>query len=417
MRPLVLLSLLAWGAAAAAAESPPDLPPPAEVARILKSAPTVRAADSQVRVEEANRERLEAGPYEWNLRLGTQRRRVTPAAAPNERFYETSAGIERSLRLPGKAAIDAELGARGVDIAETARGDAVHEAGRALLKGWFVWLREGETARQWSEQAGLLGKHAQGVQRRQQLGDAARLDSVQAEAAQAQAQAQLAQARVRQRTAAEDLRRRYPGLALPETVPLSEPQPVVGDEAEWVAAILEHSHELGVARGEAQRATVAARRGSSDLIPDPTLGVHVARERGGEENVLGVTLSIPLPGQARRAGAEAARAQADAASSREAAALQKVTAEAAALYHAASAARGTWEASRQAALRLEQAAAMTARAYQLGEGTLVDLLNARRQANEAALAARLAQLEALELRYRLFLDAHRLWPLDDHGDH
>jgi outer membrane protein TolC len=55
---------------------------------------------------------------------------------------------------------------------------------------------------------------------------------------------------------------------------------------------------------------------------------------------------------------------------------------------------------------------MTARAYQLGEGSLSDLLTARRLANEAQLASRLAQLDALELRYRLLLDAHRLWDLD-----
>ena len=412
---VLLLALLAG--AATAAEETSDLPPAAVVARILKAAPTVRAADSMVRAEEANRSRLEAGPYEWTVRLGGQRRRVNTGAAPEQRFHETEAGIERPLRLPGKAALDAELGAKGVEIAETSRGDALHEASRGLLKGWFVWLREGETARQWAEQAGLLSQYAQGVQRRQQLGDAARLDAVQAEAAQAQAQAQLTQARVRQRTAAEELRRRYPGLPLPDSVTLSEPQEIAGSEGDWVNAILEHSHELGVARGEAQRATVAAGRSSRDLVPDPTLGVHVGRERGGEENILGVTLSIPLPGQARRATADAALAHADAASSREAAALQKVSVEAASLYHAASAARSSWEASRQAAIQLRQAAEMTARAYQLGEGTLVELLNARRLANEAGLAARVAQLDALELRYRLFLDAHRLWPLDDHGDH
>ena len=55
---------------------------------------------------------------------------------------------------------------------------------------------------------------------------------------------------------------------------------------------------------------------------------------------------------------------------------------------------------------------MTARAYQLGEGSLNDLLAARRLANEAQLSARLMQLDALELRYRLLLDAHQLWAMD-----
>ena len=40
------------------------------------------------------------------------------------------------------------------------------------------------------------------------------------------------------------------------------------------------------------------------------------------------------------------------------------------------------------------------------------LLAARRLANEAQLSARLMQLDALELRYRLLLDAHQLWAMD-----
>jgi len=110
--------------------------------------------------------------------------------------------------------------------------------------------------------------------------------------------------------------------------------------------------------------------------------------------------------------ASAALAEAGVASSREAATDQKITAEAAALYHSAVAALTTWQASRSAAERLKRAADMTARAYQLGEGSLNDLLAARRLANEGQLAAKLAQLEALESRYRLLLDAHQLWDLD-----
>ena len=119
-----------------------------------------------------------------------------------------------------------------------------------------------------------------------------------------------------------------------------------------------------------------------------------------------------MPGGARQAVASAALAEADVAHRREAAATQKITAEAAALYHSANSARISWNASRSAADRLTRAADMTARAYQLGEGNLNDLLTARRLANEAQLAARLSQLNALELRYRLLLDAHWIWDLD-----
>ena len=222
----------------------------------------------------------------------------------------------------------------------------------------------------------------------------------------------MAQVRARQTTASEDLRRRFPGLPLSEPASIAEPQAIAGSESEWLEAILEHSHELGIARGETQRAQVIAGRAGNDRLPDPTVGVHIARERSNEEHILGAYITIPLPGGARQAVASATLAEADVAYRREAATTQKVTAEAAALYHSANAALTSWNASRSAADRLTRAADMTARAYQLGEGTLNDLLTARRLANEAQLAARLSQLEALELRYRLLLDAHKIWDLD-----
>ena len=50
--------------------------------------------------------------------------------------------------------------------------------------------------------------------------------------------------------------------------------------------------------------------------------------------------------------------------------------------------------------------------YELGEGSLAEVLLARRQALEAEQAAVVAVFEAAELRYRLLLDAHALWDFD-----
>lgn len=406
-----LVPMLAVGAVQAA-ETTPYLPPAEVVARVLRSHPAVLASVSQVTAEEANRTRLEAGDYEWNVRLGSQRRRSNPVAAPAERFSEWNAGLERPLRLPGKAADDAALGSAGVALAETGRGDALHEAGRELLRTWFLWLKESAAAAQWDEQVRLLSLQAAGTQRRLQLGDAARLETIQAEAALAQAEAQAVQAHARRESAAEDLRRRFPGLPVVEPAASdtpADPPAIAGGPGEWVDAIVAHSHELGLARGEALKAQIAAARSGRDRLPDPTLGLHVSGERGGEDRIVGAYVSIPLPGDGRRAVAEGALAQAAAASHREAAAQRKVTAEAAALHQSATAALAALQASRSAAERLVRAAEMSARAYALGEGSLVEVLAARRLANEAQLAARLARLEAFERSYRLLFDAHRLW--------
>lgn len=393
-------------------ETFPNLPPREAVIQVLRAQPSVQAAGGQIQVEEANRRRLEAGNHEWSLRLGGQQRKATPNGSPNERFTEWNAAVERPLRLPGKAALDSEIGSLGVNLAETAQGDTLHESSRNLLKSWFIWLRESATAAQWREQSALLEQQSKALKRRLQLGDTSRLEQIQAEAAQAQAEAQLAQARVRQRSAHEDLRRRFPGLPLQEQESVAAPEPVKGTAEEWINAILEHNHELALARGEAQRAQSLAGRSSRERLPDPTVGVQFSRERGGEENVMGAYISIPLPGSARFAASDASRAQVGVASSREAAVRQRIEAEAAQLYATAVAAIDSWQSSRIAAEHLTRAAEMTTRSYQLGEGTLSDLLAGRRLANEARLAARLMQLEALELRYRLLLDAHRLWDFD-----
>ncbi|MBL8429453.1 MAG: TolC family protein [Dechloromonas sp.] len=412
MKIIITILLTGLSSYALAAEPTPNLPPVDVVARVLRANPTVQAASSQIQVEAANRNRLEAGQYEWNVRLGGQQRKSKPALNPEERFNEWNAALERPIRLPGKASLDAELGAAGIGLAETAHGDALHESSRTLLKLWFVWLRESTAAAQWTEQFALLEKQSKGIQRRQQLGDAAKLESIQSEAAQAQAETQLAQARLRQRTAAEDLRRRFPGLPLTEPTQIAEPLAITGQENDWLEAIFKQSHELGIARGESQKAQLAANRSSRDQLPDPTVGMHVSSERGGEDHIVGAYISIPLPGGGRRATADASLAQVSAANYRESAVRQKIEAEAASLYQSATAAIPTWQSSRHAAERLTRAAEMNARAYQLGEGSLNDLLTARRFANEAQLMAKLLQLEALELGYRLRLDAHQLWDLD-----
>lgn len=412
--PAALAALLAaFAGASVAAEPTPGLPPADIVARVLRASPAVQAAAGQVAVEDAHRRRLEAGHYEWNVRLGGQQRRTRPALGGDERFVEWNAAVERPLRLPGKAANDAELGAASVALAETAHGDALHEGSRSLLKAWFAWLRENAAAAQWRDQVALLDRQAAAIRRRQQLGDAARLEGIQGDAALAQATAQLAQAEVRRQIAGEELRRSFPGLPLAEPADIGDAQPVAGGVEEWVVAVLEHSHELGVARGETQRARLAAERAGRDRLPDPTVGIQYSRERAGEEQVVGAYISLPLPGGGRRAGADAAYAHAESQALREAAVGRRISAEAATSYYAASAAQASWQAGRDAARQLGRAADMTARAYQLGEGSLGELLNARRLANEAGLAERLLRLDALETRYRLLLDAHRLWVLDE----
>lgn len=411
---LFATALVSLGANAAGEELRdfPNLPPTREVARLLADAPAIRAALAQRDVETANRSRLEAGPHEWNLRAGSQQHRTRPNNLPGERFSEWSAALERPLRLPGKAGLDADIGQAGVALADTAIGDARHELSRFLLKSWFDWLRESESLAQWTQQVALLERQSTAVSRRQKLGDAAGIEAIQAEAALAQARAQLAQATSREQAALATLQQRFPGLQAPVRTSLTELETLSGDAESWVARVLEHNHELAMAEGERTRASLLAERARRERLPDPSVGVAWSRERGGEENIVGAYISIPLPGGARSAAADAAGAQQVAAGHRAGAVRQKIAAEAAALFHSARAAVPAWQAARTAAQRLNESARLSERAYQLGEGNLSELLASRRLANEAELAARTQQIEALALRYQLLLDTHQLWPLD-----
>ena len=409
MKPLLFLCLLASATIAQSADYP-DLPTTSLVDQVFSQYPPVLEAQSGIRLEEANRQRLQAGPHETTLRFSGQQREVR--LAPSQQFNEWELGAERAFRLPGKSMLDKQLGEQGVAQARLAYGDARHEAGRALLKGWFAWLRERQQATQWQAQVDSLKEQLAIVNKRFKAGDAPRLEQMAAEAALAQAEAGLVQAKFREQNAVNDLLRRFPGLTLPDQLALSEPQSIGGDTAYWRQQILEHNHELAAARADSRRWQLAVSRSEAEQIPDPSLGLHYASERGGEERILGLSLAVPLGGKARAAATESARAQAEMASHRESAVLAKLEAEAESLFTGAQAAQQSALSSRKAALSLNASSELAARAYALGETGLTDMLLAKRLALEANLSAVLAQIDANEARYRLLLDSHQLWPID-----
>ena len=385
------------------------LPDSAVVEQVLSASPRVKAAVAQMRAESARSDALASGSYEWNANLSAQRRRADAANGGTDRFTEWSAGVERTVRLPGKAAMDRALGEGGVEMATIAREDAFHEASRDLLAAWFEWLRGVALAEQWQSQVASLETQARAVARRNELGDASKLDVVQADAALAQARAELATALALRDAAAESLSRRYPDLPLNAPAELIAPGEVAGQESAWLDALMAHSHGLRLAQSRSRLAGMHARRVSRERTPDPTFGVFFSRERGGEEQVIGAQVSIPIAGGARRASASAAVAEADAVAQMEADALREATAEASTEVLRAKASRAAWVASRDASEQMGAAARMTERAYRLGEGSFDELLLAQRRANEAALNARQRHLDALESYYRLSLDAGRLW--------
>ncbi|MBK6677144.1 MAG: TolC family protein [Rhodocyclaceae bacterium] len=408
-----LLMVLALPAAVAAADHA-DLPPRVQVERALHEHPIVRAAEAGVRAEEANRSRLEAGPHEYALKLSGQQRRDRPLDIT---YREHEVGVERAIRLPGKATIDAELGAAGVEQARVAFGDALHESSRLLLKIWFDWQREVAAIQDWRVQVAILQRQREVIVKRVGAGDAARLEALLAEAQLAQAQAQLAQAEARGADAASALSQDFPAVRLPEVIDATTPRPVAESDEQWRARIVEHNHELRVAVLATRRGRLTAQRLDADRLADPTVGLRMASERGGQEHIIGLQLTIPLGGTVRLASARAAAADADAVAAREARVRARVEAEAKRTVAAARSTHVQWQRLTDVAQRMANNANLLEKAWRLGEGQFGDLQTARRQAIEARLAESQARLDANEAHYRLLLDAHALWSLDDDADH
>lgn len=398
-----------WLPSLAAAVDYPDLPPAKLVEKALRSHPAVLAAQAGIDVGAAARDRLSAGPHEFNLRLGSAQRNET---ATDLRFPEKQIGIERAFRLPGKAAKDAEIGAAVIEQAADAYGDALHETARLLLKAWFDWRRESAAADEWRAQVDVLRRQSDIAAKRVAAGDAARIETLLTAAQETQAEAQLAQAENRRQLAAGVLAQHFPSLPLPAHVGIGAPEPPAQSFETWREKFLEHSHELNLARATARRQQLQAQRADADRTPDPTLGLVWSSEWNGRERVLGVAVSIPLPGGARAAAARGALAESTAAAAREAQTLAKVEGEARRTLQSAANAHAQWQRLAEVAARMDENARLLEKAWRFGEGQIADLLTARRHASEARLAATLAQLDAAEACYRLMLDTHGLWAFD-----
>jgi len=384
----------------------PDLPPAAQVERALDESLLVKNAISNMGLEQANQRKLNSGPYEFNLRAGSSQRRI---ADIGQRLKEWDVALERQIRLPGKAGIDRDIGAAGVARADYALGDAHHEAGRLLLKLWFNWQREQVSAMLWQQQVGLLRQQALMTEKRGKAGDAPRLELNQAQAASAQAGVSWHQAQLRAQLAANELSYSFPAISLPEQAVLSLPTAIEHDQAYWETHILDDNHELGMAETQRHIQQQLVLRSRADQIPDPTVGLRYANEMGGNEKVTGVYLTMPVPGEHRRAATESLEQQATIAADQAAFVKRRLEGDIYAAYLQAVKNFETWQLAHEAAQSINSNAELTYRAYILGESSLSDSLTARRIALESSLTDNLARLDANEAHYRLLIDAHQLW--------
>jgi outer membrane protein TolC len=394
-----------------AAEPAAPLPDPDTAHAVLAETPAVQAALAARDAAKARGEALDIGPYEFEVNAAGQRRDVHHEG----NYNEWEAGVSRRVRLPGKAALDRELGALGKQVAELGIADAFHSAALELLDGWFGWLEAASAVTAAQQARERLADERAAVQKRVARGDAAQLDLDLADSALASAEATLAQARSDAAERSALLAARYPRLPVPAAPPaVPEPQLPQRDAAALAARIVARSHEIGIADGRYQESLKRAERGQRDRLSDPALGIRTLSERDGDEQAVALTLNVPIGGRYRAAEARALAADAGAAGAQLDAVRRQIGANAQAVTTRMQGSYASWQAAQRAAEAARAHAERARRGYQLGETDLFTLLAAQRTAQEserAELAARIATHAAIA---RVLVDAHELWAYHHH---
>lgn len=384
----------------------PGLPDEAQVAEALDAHPSVIAARQRVEAARAGADALAIGPHEVTF-SGSYVRRDAGAQGG---FNEFDTQVTRAFRLPGKARLDREIGAAQVDTAENLAEDVRHQAALVLAQHWWDWL-EAAAAAHVDGQAVSNFEHAlAAIRRRVELGDAALLDADLAEAALGQARVMAEQSAGEAALARGRLATHFPALVLPEQapqVPVPTAQPAM--LAQLRDHVLANSHEIAAADAQARALSATASRARADRLADPSFGVRLFSERGGEERGGGLVFSIPLGGGHRAALADQAAANALAAGADAAMARFAVQETADADLAQATFRIGAWQRARAALDAQMSALARLRRGHELGEIDLSDLLLGERMAHDAFRTEALARAAAQRAVTQIRVDSHALW--------
>lgn len=406
---LAVLTLSAPGAMAQLIEPPDELPDTARASAWLDSDLAVQMARKNVASVGYGSAALAASPNEWIARVQSQQRRYQNNGANSD---EWSIGVERTIRINGKAGLDGELGQADDDIVLAQLSLARHDTAQALATLWIDTLAAGQMQRLMQDQVQFAQQSANAVQKRQRAGDASILEvnTAQIELGEARRQASVANAQLAKSQA--QLTGRFPQAQPPDAMQMPAPSAPIWPLARWREEALARNATVRIADAQVRKSRLGARRANADRIPDPTIGLYTATEGRGNERIVGLSLSIPLPGNYRQQQAMQALADSETARLSGEQARQTITVEVAQTYLDASTGAERWKLAQATADLAQDSARRTLRGYQLGEMDLTTLLAARRKSLDAAQAEVQARADALRARDKLLLDAYLIWDLD-----
>ncbi len=394
---------------AAALPDAPGLLPTAIARTLLEQDPSVVAARAGLEAAQLDAGMLDASPYEWTARLSTQRRKVQSES----NYREWNAGIERGVRLPGKAAADRQLGKAVLAEAQARYGEALHEAARELFTLWLHWIGAEQARDLASSNRQSIQDNLAIVEKRLRAGDVARLDLHLAQAELAEQKRLENDTKTQALIAWAHLQTRFPGFdahfnSLPTPLPLTE------EAVFWRERILAESDELKITQAQFDKAQAHAERFRAEKMPDPSIGMYTASEAGGRERITGISISMPIPvlGGIRSGRASKSTHLADMTRQEVELKRRQISGEIAASFASAQGNYESLQISMEGANAMQANAKLTQRAYALGETELQVLLAARRQATGATQSALAARMAAISAYYLLLIDAHLVWDLE-----
>lgn len=283
---------------------------PTEVLRLMDEAiastPATAIAQADIARASATRDRLNAGPYEIEVGITGGHRTVEDPLLPDLGYTEWSLDVSRTLRLPEKQRLDSALGKVELDLARSGQAATQLEERLVFADLWSDWSRWTATL---AGSSGLAESAWQLARLEQQKVDAGAGRQLQADLLKAEAQtAQLAADadRLQTESARAALAQRYPSLALPQA-----PVAIDINTAEIDRLMTQDFRNNTLSRPAelaAERARLLARRAAAERRPDPTIGLGLSNEFGGDETAIMASVSIPIGGRARRSRVNEAQA-------------------------------------------------------------------------------------------------------------
>lgn len=412
MKPTVLCAIgAAILALTCSAQARAFLPDADAALTAIDGLPTVQAALARGREASARGDALREGPYGYELTLMPLARHQNGYGS----YGELETMLTRRMRLPAKSRLDGALANAGEEISRYVIGDARHEGARRLLDAWMAWARAASLATLAERQRATAADERKAVARRVELGELPLLDERRAATALAQAELAAERARLAREEARLALNTDFPTLGLPAAPP-EPPQPQPATVApDSVELIVEHSHELAVARALAARQGVSAARADAERRPDPSVGLRMLAEADGHEQAVGLVVTIPFAASSQPATVMAERALTEAIDTEAAGVARRIRLEAEKLVRALPAQYDAWTAAARMVDAADDTLARMERAWRLGAVDFADVLLARRNAYEARVNELGLRFDVQSLATRIEIDSHRRWASD--GEH